>query len=90
MNESQNGEYYRKQKTETIDLIEEIVSRKNLPPVVAYNVAQAQKYIGRAGVKTPDYVKDLYKAMDYLHRALCGEWFHDMSVTPKKDIEARR
>lgn len=68
------GEYYKKGKFETIDLIEEIIERKNLPPKVAYNVSQAQKYIGRLGTKTKDYKSDLFKALNYLHRAYSGEW----------------
>lgn len=75
MENSKSNEYYNHGKVETIDAIEELITREALPRDVAYHVAQAQKYIGRLGLKDPNYKSDLKKALNYLHRALYGVWF---------------
>ncbi len=59
---------------ETIELIEQVVNRDNLPPSAAYCIGNALKYILRAGKKTPDWKEDISKAENYLHRAIHGEW----------------
>lgn len=71
------NQYYQKGKWETIDLIEEIMSRDNLPPIQAHLIAEAQRYIGRAGKKSADWRTDIFKAMNYLHRAITDTWIDD-------------
>lgn len=59
---------------ETIEIIEAVIERENIPRKAAYAIGNALKYILRAGVKTDDWRCDIAKAENYLHRALTGEW----------------
>jgi len=59
---------------ESIEAIEIVVSRENIPRKAAYMIGNALKYILRAGVKTESWSEDISKAENYLHRALSGEW----------------
>lgn len=69
-----NPEHYKGTKVETIDILEMFISQEaSISPVQKYNLAQALKYIFRAGRKN-DALEDLQKAENYLHRALTGEW----------------
>ena len=70
--------YYDCAGIETITLIEDIMSR-GLPPVKAYMVGNAAKYIIRMGKKTEDFESDLFKAENYLHRARTGKWIGELS-----------
>ena len=58
-------------KAEAIDIIEASLARwqNSLPLSVCYSLAQALKYILRAGLKD-DPCKDIRKARDYLSRAI--------------------
>lgn len=63
------------QCSETIDVIEMVVSRDGLPRKSAYCIGNALKYLLRAGNKPGEQWKDdIAKAENYLHRALTGEW----------------
>lgn len=70
------GEHYDLPKPikESIELIEILMERHNIPRVPAFMISQALRYIMRVGVKTPDWGKDIGKAENYLHRALTGKW----------------
>ena len=68
--------YYDCAGIETITLIEDIMSR-GLPPVKAYMVGNAAKYIIRMGKKTEDFESDIFKAENYLHRARTGRWIEN-------------
>lgn len=60
---------------ETIELIELVVERGAIPRKSAYMIGTALKYIMRAGTKPNEgWEDDVAKAMNYLHRALKGEW----------------
>jgi hypothetical protein len=75
-------EHYRKieggSQTEPIVIMEELAERlaeSGVNPRSALCIALAQKHITRAGMKSGDsYTKDINKAINYLHRAVYGEW----------------
>ena len=58
-------------KTEPISYIEQITA--DYPPEIAFHIGNVLKYISRAPHKG-DIESDLNKALDYLHRAIRGEW----------------
>lgn len=63
---------------EAIEIIESVVTNaKCLNEDQKYNVGNALKYLLRLGKKgdASDAAKDLYKALDYVHRANFGYWF---------------
>lgn len=66
--------YYNGNNWNAIDIMEDIMGR-DISPISRFHVAMAAKYILRAG-KKPDaaWTDDVYKAMNYLNRALYGEW----------------
>lgn len=60
---------------ETIELIEQIVSRENIPRQAAYCIGNAVKYLLRCGNKSGEHWEDdVKKAENYLHRAYSREW----------------
>lgn len=64
---SSNSDHYRTGSIEAIDVIEDWDLDFNLGNVV--------KYISRAGHKDGNTrEQDLYKALNYLHRAATGKW----------------
>jgi len=79
-NKTATGEYYEGTRVETIDFLEEMLTKlleNNIPPERAYDVVCALKYLSaRLGSKddTP-YQLDLLKAENYIHRARTGHWF---------------
>lgn len=70
--------HYKEGPVETIEILESIVDSKerNLTPKQKFSVAQAVRYLLRAGLKggPEDAAKDLQKAENYIHRAVWGEW----------------
>lgn len=81
-----DGEYYQG-KVETIDYIEQVVEKvveQGVPPVRAYDIGQALRYVSTrlGGKDNNDYRLDLLKAMNYLHRARTGKWL------PKEFLES--
>ncbi len=55
----------------TIDML----INNGIPPIPAFFIATAQKYIPRAGAKPDeDWKKEIGKAINYLTRAVTGEW----------------
>lgn len=70
--------HYKEGPVETIEILESIVSSENrkLTPKQKFCVAQAVRYLLRAGLKgtEEDTLKDLQKADNYVHRALTGSW----------------
>lgn len=70
--------HYKEGPVETIEILESIVDSKErkLSPKQRFSVAQAVRYLMRAGLKggPEDVLKDLQKAENYVHRAVCGEW----------------
>lgn len=60
---------------EAIEIIEDVVTRENIPRRAAYAIGNAIKYLLRAGKKQgEDWQDDVEKAENYLHRAHTGEW----------------
>jgi hypothetical protein len=65
------------QVKETIELIEHVVNRENIPRKSAYMIGNALKYILRVGEKSgEDWEDDIAKAENYLHRSITGEWIN--------------
>jgi len=78
---NKHDKHYSIQQIEPIDVIENFLSMGSLPPIVAFSVAQALKYILRSGLKEGQpWNKELQKAMNYLYRALNGRWFPDDKI----------
>ena len=71
MTEIYNPEHYTKDNIEVIEFIEQVV--QHYPPTEAYHIGNVLKYIARAPHKG-NYIEDLEKAENYLHRALRGVW----------------
>ena len=74
-----DSHYKRTAVSEPIEIIEDLMvkhwHRASMPPEAAYSLGNAVKYVLRAGLKQgQDYKKDLEKAMNYLNRAISGEW----------------
>ena len=74
-----DNHYQKEGQLEPIDIIEETILRLNrvdsLGPVLPYHVGQTLKYLLRAGSKEQEpAIKDLQKALNYLHRAVKGKW----------------
>lgn len=76
-----HDEHYRRiegRGVEPIEAIETLICN-GIPPELHettkcnYNLAQAMKYMLRAGEKE-SAMKDLEKAQNYLHRAMHGKW----------------
>ena len=63
--------HYTQNDTEVIEFIEQVI--KHYPTPEAYHIGNVIKYIARAPHKG-NYIEDLEKAENYLHRALRGEW----------------
>lgn len=77
---------------EAIEIIESVVvDAKCLDEEQKYNVGNALKYLLRLGKKgdASDAVKDLYKALDYVHRANFGYWFEEDPSKPKEKKSGR-
>ena len=74
---------------ETIKILEEIAERP-IPNVAKFSIQQATRYLMRCGKKaeTPWEV-DAKKALNYLYRAIYGEWFFS-NVTAEEHIEERK
>ena len=66
-------DHYKNAEIEPIDVMEMVVQRTNTPILVLYNVSMAVKYLLRIGLKN-DWVPELDKAINYLHRAKTGDW----------------
>lgn len=73
---------------ETIKILEEIAERP-IPEKAKFSIQQATRYLMRCGKKaeTPWEV-DAKKALNYLYRAIYGEWFFDK--TPLDERIAKR
>lgn len=70
-------DYYSNQPIETINKQEMILQHLEpcLKPIEAYELACAIKYIDRMGKKKEaDPNVDAYKAANYLHRLIKGDW----------------
>jgi hypothetical protein len=71
-------DHYASKDIEPILVIEETIERlvkSGIDPKDAYNIGQSLKYILRAGVKEgEDVKKDIFKALNYLHRGVRKEW----------------
>ena len=65
------SEHYNVSEIEVIHFIEQVT--KDYPPAVAFHIGNAIKYIARAPHKG-NYIEDLEKAENYLHRVLRGVW----------------
>ena len=65
------SEHYNVNEIEVIRFIEQVT--KDYPPETAFHIGNVIKYIARAPHKG-NYIEDLEKAENYLHRALRGVW----------------
>ena len=72
MTEIYQPTHYTKSDIEVIEIIEQIT--KDYPPEIAYHIGNVIKYLARAPHKG-DMESDLYKALNYMHRAVRGEWY---------------
>ena len=63
--------HYTQDNIEVIEFIEQVV--QHYPPTEAYHIGNVLKYIARAPHKG-NYIADLEKAENYLHRAIRGVW----------------
>ena len=63
--------HYTQDNIEVIEFIEQVI--KHYPTPEAYHIGNVLKYIARAPHKG-NYIEDLEKAENYLHRALRGVW----------------
>ena len=63
-----NPPHYQREGVETIDIIEHVI--KDYPPVVAYHIGSALKYLARAPHKHASPLADLNKAKWFLDRAI--------------------
>lgn len=74
---------------ETIKVLEEIAERP-IPEKAKFSIQQATRYLMRCGKKaeTPWEV-DAKKALNYLYRAIYGEWFFS-KMTAEEHIEERK
>ena len=65
-------------QTEPIVIMEELQKRlldNGISDKAVLNIVLAQKHITRAGLKDGDYwSKDIHKAINYLTRAVTGDW----------------
>lgn len=81
MNHAVHDEHYRRVESRGVEPIEvaETIICNQIPEEYHailkrnYNMAQANKYFMRCGVKE-DPIKELEKASNYLHRAMHGKW----------------
>ena len=71
MTEIYKPEHYTKDNIEVIEFIEQVV--QYYPAQEAYHIGNVLKYIARAPHKG-NYIADLEKAENYLHRAIRGVW----------------
>ena len=65
------SKHYNASEIEVIYFIEQVT--KDYPPEMAFHIGNVLKYIARAPHKG-NYIEDLEKAENYLHRALRGVW----------------
>ena len=65
------SEHYNVNEIEVIRFIEQVT--KDYPSEIAFHIGNVIKYIARAPHKG-NYIEDLEKAENYLHRALRGVW----------------
>lgn len=61
---------------EAIEIIDSVGNSPKLNEKQRYAIKNAQKYLLRLG-KKDDVMKDLYKVLDYVHRAYTGKWYGD-------------
>lgn len=67
--------HYDATPVETIEIIESIVNREQIPRRAAFAIGNAVKYLCRADLKEfENWEDDVAKAENYLHRALTGKW----------------
>ena len=67
MTEIYKPEHYTKDNIEVIEFIEQVV--QHYPAPEAYHIGNVLKYPHKG-----NYIEDLEKAENYLHRALRGVW----------------
>ena len=65
------SKHYNASEIEVIYFIEQVT--KDYPPEMAFHIGNVLKYIARAPHKG-NYIEDLEKAENYIHRALRGVW----------------
>jgi len=76
--------HYRRTRFEPIEQIEstfEAQIEAGVPAIMALNIAFANKYIQRAGIKEGQAAeKDIQKAVNYLNRAIHKRWLWEMET----------
>ena len=71
LSEIYKPKHYTSNEIEVIQFIEQVT--KDYPADIAYHVGNTLKYLARAPHKG-NYIADLEKAENYLHRAIRGVW----------------
>jgi len=72
-----HDDHYADKGIEPILVQEQVMNNEGIPRPAVLHVAQAVRYILRAGTKKGEpWQKDIEKAFNYLHRALKGTWLN--------------
>jgi hypothetical protein len=72
-----HDDHYADKGIEPILVQEQVMNNEGIPRPAVLHVAQAVRYILRAGTKKGEpWEKDIEKAFNYLHRALKGTWLN--------------
>ena len=74
MNDIYKPNHYTNNEIEVIHFIEQVT--KDYPADIAYHVGNTLKYLARAPHKG-NMEQDLLKALNYLNRAVSGEWYKE-------------
>ena len=74
-NEKVKGKHYDIAGISTIEILESIAEREDIPRNAIFPICNAVKYLLRCGAKKGEsWRDDVAKAENYLHRARTGEW----------------
>ena len=77
-NEKVKGKHYDIAGISTIEILESIAEREDIPRNAIFPICNAVKYLLRCGAKKGEsWRDDVAKAENYLHRARTGEWMKE-------------
>lgn len=74
MSDIYKPKHYTSNEIEVIEFIEQVT--KDYPSDISYHVGNTLKYLARAPHKG-NMDQDLLKALNYLNRAVSGEWYKE-------------
>ena len=76
--EKVKGTHYYIAGISTIEILESIAEREDIPRKAVFPICNAVKYLLRCGAKKGEsWSDDVAKAENYLHRARTGEWMKE-------------